>query len=147
MRKTPEQQEALELAEQHREQALGRKATGADKKQIRQEQKNADRLVTLLGGSPKLRETKIPRQTPGFRAVALICFVALPKAMERRLDRGQRPYDLESTGWKRFARKLEKLGADNLDRGLYGGITFNADDEETGQKIAKEARTLLCKPL
>jgi hypothetical protein len=76
------------------------------------------------------------------------CHLPLPKYMARRLDKGSRPYDDDSAGWGRFVAALEKIGASDIDRGLYdGGLTFTAPSTEIAEGIALAARVLLSRKL
>jgi hypothetical protein len=79
----------------------------------------------------------------GFLVTAVCCHLKLTKRMERKLDKGMRPYDLEFVGYRKFQKALEDLGAFDVDREYYGGLNFKAETREIGEAIARAAREIL----
>ena len=72
----------------------------------------------------------------GLTVNGVMLHLELSKNQEGKLDKGQRPYDDESTGWLKFEKTLEAAGAWSVDRGVYGGLDYCAKNQSEGVKIA-----------
>jgi hypothetical protein len=88
-----------------------------------------------------IREQK--RAVDAFSVTAVVCQVKLTERQEGRINKMFPPYDNDMKKWWDFKKTVEAEGAEVLDHGPYGGLYYQADNEEKGREIAKKIFELL----